>query len=371
MIQKKILYICSEAASGMIPFAANIIHAATKSRYLDVFIIAVDNKLSYKPYFEDIPEENISILKMPDNKIENLFNRIYSYNLLKETKRICKKNRIDNIHLLTGDYTCSSIISQLKNLCTVYYTVHDLQPHEKKIHRLKDRIFEFYMRRGALHILKKTDNLVTNSKNQYSLLEDKFPDKSIYYHPFPSLITNSIMKGKEVCPELDNINDYILFFGTLLKYKGTEYLYDAFKKSRNIARRKLVIAGSGDIYFKHDNDPDIVIINRYINDNEVQSLFKNASCVVYPYISATQSGVLSLAYYFQTPVIASDIPFFKESADDDCCIFFKCADSDDLANKLDYLFSKADISKIKNAQKNYYDNYYSEKALTSYFGFIY
>ena len=44
------------------------------------------------------------------------------------------------------------------------------------------------------------------------------------------------------------------------------------------------------------------MINRYIKDSEVAYLYQHAQCVVYPYISATQSGVLSLAFYYQTPV---------------------------------------------------------------------
>lgn len=51
--------------------------------------------------------------------------------------------------------------------------------------------------------------------------------------------------------------------------------------------------------------------NRYIADEEIRNLYEGAACVVYPYYSATQSGVLSLAFYFETPVICSDIPFFK------------------------------------------------------------
>lgn len=74
----------------------------------------------------------------------------------------------------------------------------------------------------------------------------------------------------------------------------------------------LVVAGSGQLGFERVADEkNVVMINRYIKDSEVAYLYQHAQCVVYPYISATQSGVLSLAFYYQTPVLASNVPFFK------------------------------------------------------------
>jgi glycosyltransferase involved in cell wall biosynthesis len=103
----------------------------------------------------------------------------------------------------------------------------------------------------------------------------------------------------------------------------------------------------------------------------VKSLFKQAACVVYPYISATQSGVLTLAYKFQTPALVSDIPFFRESSTGNCCLFFKRADTSDLSEQLETLLFGTDISEMKVAQKEYYDNNYSENAVVSSIETIY
>ena len=59
---------------------------------------------------------------------------------------------------------------------------------------------------------------------------------------------------------------------------------------------------------------DIVLINRFVDDKEVRDLFSKAAVVVYPYISATQSGVISIASYFKKPIVLSDVPYFKEVA---------------------------------------------------------
>lgn len=70
-----------------------------------------------------------------------------------------------------------------------------------------------------------------------------------------------------------------------------------------------MIAGSGEVYFPIQKYENIILINRYIKDEEIAWLFNHAKLTVYPYISATQSGVLSVSCYFGKPIIASDVPF--------------------------------------------------------------
>lgn len=79
-------------------------------------------------------------------------------------------------------------------------------------------------------------------------------------------------------------------------------MYNAFTESAEISDKyDLVIAGSVQISFERkSNEQHVTFINRYILDEEVRYLYEHAACVVYPYISATQSGVLSIAYYFGT-----------------------------------------------------------------------
>jgi glycosyltransferase involved in cell wall biosynthesis len=356
----------------MIPFASNIIRATSESPLLDVYAITVDDdKLSYLPYLYNLPKNRITLMPAPHNGFEKYFNKIYAYRILREAKRICHNTKIDIIHLLTGDYTCNGIISRLKNLGEVYYTVHDLRAHEKAFKNIKERIFLSYMQWGVKRNMKQVKNLVTNSKNQYHAINKMYPGKNTYFHTFPSLIVDSILNGNNVCPEIRNMDKYILFFGNIEKYKGIEYLYNAFKNNNNLSGYRLIIAGNGNLYFPHADDARIIFINRYIKDDEIKSLFERAICVVYPYISATQSGVFTLAYKFRTPILASNIPFFKESSNENCCLFFKYADENDLSKKLETMLFDTDLEKIKIAQKEYYEKHYSQNAIRSSIEAIY
>jgi len=53
-------------------------------------------------------------------------------------------------------------------------------------------------------------------------------------------------------------------------------------------------------------------MDRYIPNDEVPRLFQNANLVVLPYLDATQSGVVPLAYEFDVPVVASDVGGLSE-----------------------------------------------------------
>jgi glycosyltransferase involved in cell wall biosynthesis len=366
-MKRKILYICSEATAGLLPYAVNVIRCAAQSPALDVYAVTVDAAdLSYRPHFDGIPAHKISFLKISSGGWKKKADKIYPAKIVREAKRMCGAYGIDAIHLLTVDYTCAFIVPRLKRMAEVYYTVHDFTPHESSFKNIRERLVFLYIRLGVKRNIRQVGNLVTNSKSQYDMIRKAYPGKDVFYHAFPSLITGTIVDGDDVCPELCEVERYILFFGHIVKYKGIEYLYDAFVNNENLSGYKLVIAGKGDIYFPHaGGDPRVLFINRYIKDSEVKNLFRRAACVVYPYISATQSGVLTLAYRFQTPALVSDIPFFRETSTDDCCLFFKSTDTADLSERLETLLFRTDMDRMKAAQKEYYDKYYSEEAVVS------
>jgi glycosyltransferase involved in cell wall biosynthesis len=107
-----------------------------------------------------------------------------------------------------------------------------------------------------------------------------------------------------------------LFFGKVRPYKGLETLIQAlgwlrrqgFEFRARIAgefytddRRYRVLAaetGAGDWIEWSD---------RYIPNEEVPTLFEAADVVVLPYVEATQSGVVSVAFQFGVPVIATRV----------------------------------------------------------------
>jgi glycosyltransferase involved in cell wall biosynthesis len=109
-----------------------------------------------------------------------------------------------------------------------------------------------------------------------------------------------------------------VFFGRLLRSKGLTDLVDAFaivRERRPDAR--LVIAGppprraeEGEVEaaVRARGLEDVVAVDaRYLPNEEVRPLMELASVVVLPYTSATQSGVLHVAYACGRPVVATRV----------------------------------------------------------------
>ncbi|MDR3142434.1 MAG: glycosyltransferase [Tannerellaceae bacterium] len=111
----------------------------------------------------------------------------------------------------------------------------------------------------------------------------------------------------------------ILFFGLIRDYKGLDLLIDAVSLLDD--SYQLIIAGEAygsfdkyDERIKKANHPErIKVFNRYISDNEVPLFFSAADVCVLPYRSATQSGITSIAYHFELPLIATNTGGLKES----------------------------------------------------------
>ncbi len=118
---------------------------------------------------------------------------------------------------------------------------------------------------------------------------------------------------------LDADKKTVLFFGLIRDYKGLDLLIDAM--SRLDESYQLIIAGecygSFDKYDEQIRNSSakerIKVMNHYIDDDLVPVLFSAADLLVLPYKSATQSGVIPVAYHFDVPVLATDVGGLKET----------------------------------------------------------
>lgn len=107
-----------------------------------------------------------------------------------------------------------------------------------------------------------------------------------------------------------------LFFGIVRYYKGLDLLIEAFAQLKKENKEiKLLIAGEfydkNPIYQQlieqYQLNNDIVMVNQFIKEEEVHKYFEAADAVVLPYRSATQSGILSMAYGFKKPVLVTKV----------------------------------------------------------------
>lgn len=111
----------------------------------------------------------------------------------------------------------------------------------------------------------------------------------------------------------------ILFFGLIRQYKGLDILLEAFAKLGD--DYQLIIAGepygSFEPYQKIidgiQGKDRIHLFPEYIKDSGVKDYFSAADVTVLPYRSATQSGISSISYHFEVPMIVTDVGGLKST----------------------------------------------------------
>ncbi len=355
-----ILFLATEYdAPGMRPYARTIINTL----WQEGDHVLIVSRYGADTAFPEIPAENITWIDYPTSLKDKAVFRFYPSRVTRAINEIIYQNGITLIYALTEELILADSINRIQSHIPVLYTVHDATFHDYKssnpIRWLKDR---FIIARPQRLMLKRTHLQVTNSHEQQQLILERFPYHQVHYAPFPTLVNDAIASGNKKVDELKAVDDgYILFFGTLHLYKGVHLLYDAYLSHPDLQSRQLVIAGSKDISFdRRADEPGVTFINRFIDDSELQDLFERAAVVVYPYISATQSGVTSIASYFGKPMVVSDLPFFKETCEGFPGIeFFKAGDSDALATAITRAVSNPAPT------RSIYDSQFTPQALNS------
>jgi starch synthase len=127
-------------------------------------------------------------------------------------------------------------------------------------------------------------------------------------HVIPHMLIGDDTAGQGIKEE----DSQILFFGRIWEYKGLEYLIRAEPLvTARIPEAKFVIAGTGenfDYYRRMMVHPERFIVhNEFVSDEMRAKLFRRACVVALPYIEASQSGVIHMAYRFGKPVVATTV----------------------------------------------------------------
>jgi len=115
----------------------------------------------------------------------------------------------------------------------------------------------------------------------------------------------------------------ILFFGLIRQYKGLDILLNAFSGLGE--EYQLIIAGepygSFEPYSKLiEAMPEaagrIHVFPGFVKDDDVKLYFSAADVTVLPYRSATQSGISSVSYHFEVPMIVTDVGGLRQAIGD-------------------------------------------------------
>lgn len=182
-------------------------------------------------------------------------------------------------------------------------------PHERKFF---DAAFTNYF-------LPVCDGFLTMSESVKQDLVDLKLKQPMVYVPHPMYDTFGPAISKNEAKQklgFDANTNYLLFFGFIRKYKGLGLLLDAFADERlKDLNLKLIIAGE----FYEDKTPylqqieklnlqnKVMVCDDFIPNNQVSTYFCASDVVIQPYLNATQSGVTQIAYYYNKPMIVTNV----------------------------------------------------------------
>ncbi len=236
-----------------------------------------------------------------------------------------------------------SILSKCFASIPSCFLCHNVNPHE---HSLLDKLLLKIAFSGARAFVTHSEEDLFNARKIK-------PGINVYKNPHPTY--NIFVSGGQLTQvaakqklKLDG-KHVILFFGYIREYKGLQFALDAISLLKEDKHYHLLIVG--EFYenkSKYQQKLDelfaldmLTVVDNYVPNEDVGLYFTAADIVVAPYLSATQSGIIQIAYSFLKPVVASNVGGLPEAV---------------LDKQTGYLVPPADCVAIKNAICEFFDN---------------
>lgn len=203
-------------------------------------------------------------------------------------------------------WTLCKLLQNTKRL----FLCHNVFPHER--FPLDRFLTRHVLTQGDYHIVQSS----LDEKDLKTIKKNSVYKKTVHptYNAFK--LQNLTRDEGRALLHLSPDDKVLLFFGFVREYKGLKHLLRALPRvTGSLNDVKLLVVGD----FGDDKEDYLQIIaelqiadyielhDGYIPDKEVEKFFAASDVVVLPYESATQSGIVQIAYGFEKPVIATDV----------------------------------------------------------------
>lgn len=205
-------------------------------------------------------------------------------------------------------YSCISYLIKRRRATKVLFVCDNIIPHER-------RLGDTFLTKIAVSTV---DHFIVMSKSVEENLLTFKPNASFkrVEHPVYEIFGKSYSKNEARRQlEIESSDPIILFFGFIRKYKGLQLLLEAMPAILKKKKAKLLIAGEFyddssnylNLIEKLNLKQDVILKTDFIPNEKVGLFFSAADVVALPYLSATQSGVIQIAYHYNRPVVATPV----------------------------------------------------------------
>ena len=280
-----------------------------------------------------------------DLTIHTLINSINPFNWIK-VSRFIKKEKPDFIlfrYWLPFFGPCLGTIGRLvRSKTTVLALTDNVLPHEK---RIGDNLFTRYFVRSC-HGFIAMSRKVLDDIQLFSTATNRA------YSPHPMYETYGTAVSKEEARKKLGLNPndkIVLFFGLIRHYKGLDILMEAMA-SKEIKQNKIKLLIAGEFY----EDPEkykalitalgirdqVILHEKFIANADVKYYFCACDLVAQTYRNATNSGVTMVGYYYEKPMLVTNVGGLKEIVPEGLCGFVVEPEVKPIADKIQLYFKE-------------------------------
>ncbi|MDE6601690.1 MAG: glycosyltransferase [Lachnospiraceae bacterium] len=205
---------------------------------------------------------------------------------------------------------CYVLLARFMGRQNITFVCHNVFPHER-----------FPMDKILTKLaLNNGSHFIVHAKEEAKELEKirPNPDYVVTPHPTYNAFRFEGMSRERAREKLHIGSEerILLFFGYVREYKGLKYLLRAMPEiCRGVERVKLWVVGEfgsdkeeyQELIRELGMEDKVQVHDAYTPDREVEKYFAAADLVALPYTSATQSGIVQIAYGFTKPVIVTNV----------------------------------------------------------------
>jgi glycosyltransferase involved in cell wall biosynthesis len=221
--------------------------------------------------------------------------------------RKIKKQNYDAINIVGQNYPLVNIIHKYLKGENIIHSLHEVMSHDLAMKTNTDLMSD---------LIKDETKVIVHSLislHRYSQLPCYKKDSAVFI-PFGKFETYLLYNDSDIVLNTTSKNIF-LFYGFIKPYKGLSVLSEAL----NILLKEtndfnVIIAGSGRDnnmpFFR--NNANSIVLNKHLSNREISALNRLSACIVCPYLSASQSGIVATSFAFGKPLIASRVGAFEE-----------------------------------------------------------
>jgi len=203
---------------------------------------------------------------------------------------------------------------------------------------LGDRLPVSILRMIARLLVLGSEVVIVNGREQVELVRKLYAARRVVHVPLVPRI--SAAKWADRDRDRDEEPGTVLFTGKAQPRKGLEYLVRAQPfVTRRVPDAKFLLAAHGDDLARCRafiaDETKFEIHDGFLTSAELAEYFQRASLVALPYLSASTSGLLTTAYVFGKPVVATRVGALPEYVPEEATgLLVPPADAESLAEAI-------------------------------------